>query len=148
MKGIQWYIQLLPTKRNPNPDFKLIIFPLQNEKSVNLTETVKDDFGFILKAYLNEEKTCDTNEKILLFKQMYTENCMDIKVKLKSNIICDLIQQPRDAEDKNFVFNDKITSDFTIKLDEVIESKSKGNDKEFYVIQQFLLPDRLFSGII
>jgi len=143
MKGIQWYIQSLPTKRNPNPDFKLITFPLQNmilDYTANLTEMVKDEYGFILKAYL-KEIPCETNEKIRLFKQginicgheISSENfCMDIKVKLRPNIII-IRQQPYDAEDKDLVFNDKVTSDFTIKLYDPKESEGEGDAKEFHV---------------
>ncbi|RIA98395.1 hypothetical protein C1645_731740 [Glomus cerebriforme] len=125
-ENIKWSIQLLPTRKNPDPEFKPIMFPeifyLKNY-TIDLTEMVKDEYGFILKAYLAENHH--------LFKQYESdydidsnENfSMDIKVELKPNIICDLIQEKmkcienNEKINENLSFNDKNTSDFIIKLE-------------------------------
>ncbi|CAI2183985.1 18947_t:CDS:2 [Funneliformis geosporum] len=139
IRGVQWFIQLLSTVKNPNPEFMPIVFSLQKNKldyNLDLTEMVKDGCGFILKAYIKEKVGFQNNEMIQLFKQdeiCHEEKfCMDIKVKLEPNIICDPIQY-NDTLDKNFMLNDKMTSDFTIKLTYSNESESEANVNEFYV---------------
>jgi hypothetical protein len=111
---IQWLIKLLPTRKNPNPEFKPINFPLQQENILDL----KDEYGFILKAKLIDGKTqlfrqdVDKNEKSLKSDDNFD---MDVEVKLRPNILlCDKFKM----NERNFyLLNDKNTSDFIIKLE-------------------------------
>src|SRR5688572_15730849 len=58
---IQWSVQALPTRKKPNPEFKKIIFSDGELNkpynfrcyTLDLTEMVKDEYGFILKAYMD-----------------------------------------------------------------------------------------------
>ncbi|RIA98391.1 hypothetical protein C1645_130403 [Glomus cerebriforme] len=140
---IKWSIQLLPTRKNPDPKFKSIMFPLNEENfnnldyTIDLTEMVKGEYGFILKAYLNGVETHQ------LFRQYVKEYprsllgyddynidddddenfSMDIKMELRPNMLCDSIQEEKKiiknnkAINENLLFNDKNTSDFIIKLE-------------------------------
>src|SRR5438876_9366396 len=85
---IQWSVQLLPTRKKPNHEFKQIIFTLHDEK-LDLTEMVKDEYGFILKVYMNGVTTYEADGKTYLFrKDKFDEQfCMDIEVELRPNMI-------------------------------------------------------------
>jgi len=64
--AIKWFIQTLPTRKNPNPEFKPFAFPLNfithhhyhyiseiSDSTLDLTELIKDERGFILKVYID-----------------------------------------------------------------------------------------------
>ncbi len=149
--AIQWFIQTLPTRKNPNPEFKPFAFPLNFitqhnchhisetlDSILDLTELIKDEPGFILKAYINTRYGGVKCFK--LFKQdmdevSHNENfSMDVKVELKPNIIYKQNDSKINDSIKNLVLNDRIKSDFIIKLDVPKEIENEDSvEKLFYV---------------
>ncbi|GES81113.1 BTB/POZ protein [Rhizophagus clarus] len=141
---IQWSIKLLPTRKNPNSEFKPINFPFQENNLdyiIDLTDIAKDEYGFILKAKMIGGKTqlfrqdVNKNEKSLL--HLNDDNFdMDVEAKLKPNMICD--EYNTSVNEKNFLFNDKNTSDFVIKLE--LEKNNDNMDLEnfFYLHSKIL----------
>ncbi len=149
---IQWFIQTLPTRKNPNPEFKPFTFPLKernvityynfeiveiSDSVLDLTELIRDEPGFILKAclYINNR-----NEEIQLFRKKIDEVLsdenfsIDFKMELKPNIICEQNNSEGNNMIKNLVLNDRITSDFIIKLIVPKEIESEDSvEKLFYV---------------
>jgi len=112
---------------------------------LDLTELIKDEPGFILKACLY---TNDMYGKIQLFRQDADDEvspienlCMDVKMELKPNITC----EQNDSEDdhkKNLVLNDRITSDFIIKLDVPNEIESEGSVEKVFYVHSMVLTSR------
>ncbi|RIA83340.1 hypothetical protein C1645_833984 [Glomus cerebriforme] len=149
---IQWLIKLLPTRKNPNSEFKQIIFPLQEKKLqnlnyiLNLTEIVKDEYGFILKVKMIDEKTqlfrqdVNSYEKSL-FNLSGDDFDMDIEVELKPNIICEEIKE-FNIKDDDFLFNDKNTSNFIVKLELKNNDIYENNMEEFFYLHSQILESK------
>ncbi|GBC21467.2 speckle-type POZ protein [Rhizophagus irregularis DAOM 181602=DAOM 197198] len=144
---IQWLIKLLPTRKNPISEFKPINFPLQENNILDLTEIVKDEYGFILKVKMIGGKNhlfrqdVNKNEKSLLNDNFD----MDVEVKLRPNIICDEFFKKNfiySMNEKNFLLNDKNTSDFIIKLKEELSTTNNYKnilEKNFYLHSKILI---------
>ncbi len=160
---IQWFIQTLPTRKNPNPEFKPFAFPLDfvrcnhhyiydhhyvweiSDSILDLTELIKDEPGFILKAYIG---TRDRRTNCFKLFRHDTDEAtpnknfgMDVKIELKPNI------EQNDSKDnnlikKNLVFNDRITSDFIIKLDVTKEIESEGSVEKLFYVHSIVLCSR------
>lgn len=136
---IQWLIKLLPTRKNPNPEFKPIIFPLQENNLdyiLDLTKFVEDEYGFILKVKMIGGKTqlfrqdVNKNEKSIL--HLNDDNFdMDVEVILRPNIICDEFKKNITM---NELLNDKNKSDFIIRL-----NNYKNLEKIFYLHSKILM---------
>ena len=122
---------------------------------LDLTELIKDEIGFVLKAYLYHDESDDNDYRkaqllkhdIVSLPAATDENfSMDVKMELKPNTICDFIQQ-KDTKDHNLImkdlmFNDKATSDFTIKLDVPIENENESGDEKFFYVHSTILASK------
>jgi hypothetical protein len=120
--SVQWFIKPLPTMKNPNPNWKSIqVYPSGQDVNeiVDVTQFVKDECGFILKAQLSGgEETPIKWQKSQLFRQNFSvldknlevENDktfgLDVNVELKPDIIVEPLVKLLDL--------DESTSDFVI----------------------------------
>jgi len=94
---------------------------------------IKDEPGFILKA-------CIDYEVQLFIEGFGVPPNIDVKMELKPTIIC----EQNDSKDdhmikKNLVLNNRIMSDFIIKLDIPNEIKSKGSVKKLFYVHSIVL---------
>ncbi|RIA87164.1 hypothetical protein C1645_828187 [Glomus cerebriforme] len=135
--NVQWFIKPLSSIKNPNPIWQLIHFD-PSEHNVNeikdVTQFVKDEYGFILKAHLSGGEESEIQwQKAQLFRQKWSilsRNLivesndtfgLDVKVELKPDIIVD---PPQFYDDL-----DESTSDFVIHYE--FSSDDNQNTSEF-----------------
>ncbi|CAB4477574.1 unnamed protein product [Rhizophagus irregularis] len=158
---VQWFVKPLPTMKNQDPSWNLIQFEPYTERrhKVNeikdLTEYVKSEYGFILKANLSGgEQDNVIWQKTQLFRQDWNSKLsrdklmienddtfgFDVKVKLRPDIIVDPLPELSVSNDESNTLkklNDESTSDFVIHY-KVSSGDNTSNERNFYAHSKVL----------